>query len=91
MDKQPHLLVCISAHGFGHVAQTAPVLNALHELVPDVRITIRSRAPLDHLRQRIHAPFQDLREAGDIGMVMSSALDVNANDTASAYQCLHRD
>lgn len=91
MDKQPHLLVCISAHGFGHVAQTAPVLNALHELVPDMLITVRSLAPLDHLRTRINVPFQYVREAGDIGMLMSSAMDVNVNGTAAAYQRLHRD
>jgi hypothetical protein len=29
-----HLLVDISAHGLGHLAQTAPVLNALRPLVP---------------------------------------------------------
>lgn len=91
MDKQSHLLVCISGHGYGHVAQTAPVLNALRELLPDLLITVRSAAPLAHLRMRIHGPFQYLRDTSDIGMLMSSALDVRAQDTAAAYQRLHRD
>ena len=26
-----HLVISISGHGFGHVAQTAPILNLLHE------------------------------------------------------------
>jgi len=91
MDTQPHLLVCISAHGFGHVAQTAPVLNALSERMPDLRITVRSMAPMSHLRTRIHCPFHYVREGGDIGMLMSSALDTQVNETAAAYQQLHRD
>ncbi len=91
MDKQPHLLVCISAHGFGHVAQTAPVLNALHARVPKVRITIRSMAPLEHLRSRVHVPFEYVCEGEDIGMLMSSPLDVNVDASAEAYQAMHRD
>lgn len=90
-DKQPHLLVCITAHGYGHAAQSVPVLNALHALIPDLRITIRSQVPLVYLRERLSAPFEYLREGGDIGMLMSSALDVRVDDTAAAYQRLHRD
>lgn len=91
MDKQPHLLVCISGHGYGHVAQTAPVLNALRELLPELLVTIRSPAPLAHLRTRIRGPFQYLRESNDTGMLMASSLDVRVQDSASTYQRLHRD
>jgi hypothetical protein len=92
MDTQPHLLVCISGHGFGHVAQTAPVLNALHARIPNLQITVRTTAPITHLRSRIHCPFHYMRESGgDIGMLMHSALDVQVHQTASAYQQLHRD
>jgi hypothetical protein len=91
MDKQPHLLVCISSHGFGHIAQAAPVINALHERIPELKVTVHSMAPLNHLRTCIRAPFQYLREAGDIGMLMSSALDVRVDETAEAYHRLHRD
>lgn len=90
-DKQPHLLVCITAHGFGHAAQTAPVINALHALAPEIRITIQSQVPLAWLRERITAPFQYLRKSGDIGMLMSSALDIRIHDSVEAYQQLHRD
>ena len=34
-----HLLVDISAHGYGHIAQTAPVLNLLAQRRPSLRIT----------------------------------------------------
>lgn len=40
-----HLFVDISSHGFGHLAITAPALNALAELAPDLRLTVRSGVP----------------------------------------------
>lgn len=86
----PHLVVSISGHGFGHVAQTAPVLNHLHALLPDLRITLRSAVPLAHLKSRITAPFGHLPSEGDIGMRMSSAIDVLAAESRAAYQNFHR-
>jgi len=62
----PHLVVAISDHGFGHVAQTAPILNALHQHMPQLRLTVRSAVPLAQLRSRIHAPFAHLTSEGDI-------------------------
>jgi hypothetical protein len=85
----PHLVVSISGHGFGHVAQTAPILNALHRLMPALQMTVRSAVPLAHLRSRINAPFGHLQSEGDIGMVMSSALDVRAEASRAAYQIFH--
>jgi UDP:flavonoid glycosyltransferase YjiC (YdhE family) len=87
----PHLVVSISGHGFGHVAQTAPILNLLHERMPQLRITVRSAVPLDHLRSRIQAPFAHLPGEGDIGMVMSSALDIHIEDSRAAYRAFHAD
>lgn len=87
----PHLVVSISGHGFGHVAQTAPVLNRLHLRMPQLRITVRSEVPPAHLRSRIDAPFEHLQSQGDIGMVMSSALDVRAEDSRAAYRAFHAD
>ncbi|MGB8517880.1 MAG: hypothetical protein WCD45_08320, partial [Gallionella sp.] len=86
-----HLVVSISGHGYGHVAQTAPILNVLYKTCPDLQITIRSSAPLAHLRSRINAPFTHLQSEGDIGMMMTSALDVDAKNSAAAYQKFHAD
>ncbi len=87
----PHLVVSISGHGFGHVAQTAPILNSLHERLPELRIIVRSTVPLTHLRSRIRVPFTHLHSEGDIGMVMSSALDVDIEKSCAAYQKFHTD
>lgn len=91
MHNMPHLVVSISGHGFGHVAQTAPILNLLHERMPELLLTIRSSVPLSHLRTRIHVPFQHLPSMGDIGMVMSSALDANIGESRKAYREFHAD
>lgn len=87
----PHLVVSISGHGFGHVAQTAPILNRLYERMPQLRITVRTSVPLSHLRSRIHAPFAYLPCEGDIGMRMSSALDVCVDESRAAYRVFHAD
>lgn len=91
MSNPRHLVVSVSGHGFGHVAQTAPILNALHQRCPQLRITVRSSAPESHLRSRIHAPFDYLNSTGDIGMVMSSALTVDIEKSRSAYHAFHAD
>lgn len=89
--RHPHLVVSISGHGFGHVAQTAPVLNLLHERMPHLHLTVRSSVPPGHLRSRIRVPFDHLPSEGDIGMVMSSALDVRVAESRSAYRAFHAD
>ena len=86
---RPHIVVSITGHGYGHVAQTAPILNLLHERLPELRLTVRSSVPVSYLRSRIHAPFDHLSGEGDIGMVMSSALDVRANESRIAYRAFH--
>lgn len=85
----PHLVVSISANGFGHVAQTAPVLNLLHERKQQLHITVRSAVPAEHLRSRIHVPFTHLPDNSDFGMLMSSALDVRVADSCDAYKRFH--
>ena len=89
MPNHPHLVVSISGHGFGHVAQTAPVLNALYRRMPQLRLTVRSAVPLNHLRSRIRVPFDHLQSEGDIGMAMSSAIDVLADESRAAYRAFH--
>jgi hypothetical protein len=91
MSRPPHLVVSISGHGFGHVAQTAPILNALHARCPAIRITVRTTVPIAHLRSRIHVPFTHLLSQGDIGMVMVSATEVDVAQSRAAYQHFHRD
>lgn len=87
----PHLLVDLSYHGFGHIAQTAPVVNALAERLPGLRVTLRSGAPRGVLAQRFRCDFTLLPRALDFGMVMADALAVRVEESAAAYRDFHRD
>jgi len=50
-DRGMHLLVTICAHGFGHLGQSAPVLNALRRRLPALRLTVASTLPEARLRR----------------------------------------
>ncbi|MDP1610248.1 MAG: hypothetical protein Q8M11_04280 [Sulfuritalea sp.] len=86
-----HLLVDISAHGLGHLAQTAPVLNALHGLLPDLRLTVRSAIPQARLARRIAVDFTHVPEARDFGFVMKNAVDIDLAASAQRYREFHAD
>ena len=89
--SDPHLFVDVSAHGFGHLAQVAPVLNALSARLPTLRITLRSGLPTSKLRARVTADFTHLAESSDFGYVMHDAVSVDLAATALAYRRQHAD
>jgi len=86
-----HLLVDISAHGLGHLAQTAPVLNELAALAPGLRLTVRSAIPRRQLARRIAVEFAHVAEARDFGFVMHNAVDIDLAASARRYRELHAD
>jgi hypothetical protein len=84
-----HLLIDISAHGLGHLAQTAPVVDALAALVPRLRLTVRSALPRERLAERIAAEFDHVMEARDFGYVMHNAVDIDLAASARRYREFH--
>ena len=85
----PHLFVDISSHGFGHLAQTAPVLNALRARLPTLQLTIRCGLPRERLALRIQGDFEHIPSASDFGLTMKSALDVDQAASLTRYRALH--
>jgi UDP-N-acetylglucosamine:LPS N-acetylglucosamine transferase len=85
----PHLLVDLSPHGFGHIAQTAPVVNELARRVPNLRVTVRCAAPGALLAQRFDCAYDHLPLAFDFGMAMANAVDVQVEESALAYEAFH--
>lgn len=85
------LLVAISHHGLGHLAQAAPVINALHAARPDLTFTVWSGIPGAALTARIGAPFQHRFEAADVGLAMHDAVRVDLAASNAAYLDFHKD
>lgn len=84
-----HLLVAITAHGFGHAAQVTPVINRLRERLPALRVTLLSSLPEAFLNERIKGEFQRIDRAPDFGLKMHSALAIDLEASAAAYADLH--
>lgn len=88
-DRGSHLLVALSAHGFGHAAMVAPVVNALADKLPALRLTLQSNHPKDFLLERFRVPFQQVSGDDDFGLVMASATRIRLEESAEAYRLLH--
>jgi hypothetical protein len=89
MSDIPHLYVALSGHGFGHLAQVAPVLNALRRRRPAVRLTVQSGLPEAVLRERIDGDFAVIVGTADFGMLMVDALEAKVAESLAAYRAFH--
>jgi len=68
-----------------------PVLNALKQRIPELRLTIRCAAPRTLLENLVSSEFEHLCEATDFGMHMASAVEVLLQESAQNYVSFHRD
>lgn len=83
------LLAVISQHGLGHLAQAAPVLNALRKQQPDLALTIWSGLSPAALHTRIEGPFTHRHESADVGLLMHDAMRVDVEASHAAYHAFH--
>jgi len=84
-----HYLIDISAHGFGHLAISAPVLNRMAQRAPQLRLTLRSALAPQILRRRISAPFEHINAAADVGFIMRDALAIDHEASFNAWRRRH--
>ncbi len=84
------ILVCISAHGFGHLAMTAPILNRLSKLY-NVKLVVRTKLPESLIRELIFVEVEIINEAADFGMVMKDAFEVDLEESKKKYFEFHSD
>jgi len=82
------LFVDITAHGWGHLAQTAPVVTALRQLEPALEVTVRSGLDPRVIRERLgdvrHHPSDT-----DFGLAMQGPFSVDRQATLARYQAVH--
>ena len=90
-EKPFHLFADISSHGFGHLAQVAPVLNALRVRIPDLHLTLRCALPEEKLRLRIQGEFDLIAGSSDFGFAMIDAVRIDHAASAQRYRDFHAD
>jgi hypothetical protein len=84
------VVASISAHGRGHMAITAPVLESLYAELPECCLSVWSGLPEETLRGRIHCPFDVVEDPLDFGLRMNPDLTVDVERTVNDYADLHR-
>jgi len=69
-----HLAVYISGHGFGHLAQVAPVLKRIHHIQPECRFFIRCALPEQEIRSQLRMDFELEQKPVDVGVIQRNAV-----------------
>jgi hypothetical protein len=82
----PHLFVSLTAHGYGHLAQVAPVVAELAARLPGLRLTLQGDLAPGFVRSRLPAGLRHLREAADLGLIMDGPLVTRWEESLTAYE-----
>lgn len=87
----PRILFAVSHHGYGHFAQTAPVIQALHARAPRAEILLRTALSRTVLAPRLDFPFRHLDTPSDCNFVMHDSIRLDLPASLEAYRHFHRD
>jgi hypothetical protein len=85
----PIVWCSISAHGFGHAAQTIPILNELGTRVDDVHVILRTCVPSSIFHEHLHVKWEVQAVSQDIGCIQQGPLEIDVPGTWDAYQEFH--
>ena len=86
-----HLVVDITGHGYGHLAQVAPVVVELRARRPGLRLTVRSLVREPVLRLVLDDAVALAPPPPDVGLPMNGPVEVDRAAAAAAYAELHVD
>ena len=87
----PHLMLAISGHGYGHLAQCVPVVSALRKALPGLRLSVCSSLPAAVLESRLPGPFTRIERLLDPVLPMHSAWEVDRVRALGVYAAFHAD
>ena len=90
MSAAPHLLLAVSGHGFGHLSQCAPVVNALWERCPEMRLTVCGSLPHAVVAARLDRDFSYRQTELDPVLRMFSAWEVDVPASMQVYNEFYR-
>ena len=90
MKPSPRLLLAVSGHGYGHLAQCAPVINALWGVVPDLHLAVCGALPRHVIAERLEREFSFLPVELDPVMCMHNAWELDVPASRRVYREFHR-
>ena len=79
------LLATITGHGFGHLAQSALVIEALRAQHPDLSLTVWSGLARESVEARIPQPFHYHHDTDDFGLHMRDSMQIRVRESAEHY------
>jgi len=83
-------LLALSGHGYGHLAQCAPVVNVLRQQLPELVVTVCGSLPYAVVAARIDGEFDYRQAALDPILRMLSAWEVDVPASRQVYREFHR-
>lgn len=86
----PHLLLALSGHGYGHLAQCAPVINVLRQQLPELLLTVCGSLSREVVAARIDGEFDYRRAELDPTLQMLNAWEVDVPASWRVYREFHR-
>lgn len=86
MPVAPHLLLAVSGHGYGHLSQCAPVINALWKQCPELRLTVCGSLPRAVIAARLDREFSYRYAELDPVLRMFSAWEVDVDTSIEVYR-----
>jgi len=87
--SQPAIAYFISAHGLGHAARAAAVMDAAHKAQPAMRFEIFSTVPHWFFDDCLSGPFRYHALQTDVGLVQSTPLEGNLPATIAALDAFY--
>jgi hypothetical protein len=90
MKPSPRLLLAVSGHGYGHLAQCAPVINALWNVVPDLHLVVCGALPRHVIEARLDRAFTFLPVELDPVLCMHNAWELDVPASRRVYREFHR-
>lgn len=85
------LLVAVTAHGYGHLAQVAPVVHELKRRFPALEVTLQGDIAPAFARARLPAGYRHLASAADVPLPMDSPLSTRWAEGLAAYLAFEHD
>lgn len=86
-----HLWIAVTAHGYGHLAQAAPVAWALFERDLELRITLQGDPDPAFAAGRLPPGFRQIPIASDPALPMHSPLKVRWAEGLAVYEAFEAD